>query len=564
MQELIKPNRRSTRGHGVSHRGPGELRGNLRRRHVAMPWGLANGGELSYDSDMTDDNTESDPQRPRKRWRKTRWFYGIVLSYFAITIAAGVWWSAYSHEKFNEAVDSIIASGQPLAWSDFAIEPVPDDQNAAILYTRAIEVPIVQDNSKVIRLVFAEFMEQRELEAHNVIHEFFKDREVRRKHAKELRKLMGMARQAFALCREARSLDKINWGIDFTRNAYELDLFGIQDHIRVAVLLSLAAVEAHDAGRDDDAVEYLRDILALGRALDTAPTAVHHLMSIAIHAHIDPALEQILPSIQVGDSPGRVKRENLRAFMSELLDTTQCSRGLTRALMGERSTGYDISQSILILKILDEQSSGVPGVKTYSVVSSSNPLLRSSFDFGVAPLFRLDAAWAIKHNDAYVRTSKLGTLPECRRSLRAPLKELDERVENLSFSQPLTTLLVPRLERMFELHHAAIARRRLSAAAIAVRMYKIDHGSRPESLEDLVPKYLLKVPQDPMDEPGKSIRYINDPETPRLYSVGQNGLDEQGVFDDLGEVDTKEILMFLIQRPRTDKKDSESDSDGGD
>jgi hypothetical protein len=95
-------------------------------------------------------------------------------------------------------------------------------------------------------------------------------------------------------------------------------------------------------------------------------------------------------------------------------------------------------------------------------------------------------------------------------------------------------------------------------------MYKIDHGSRPESLEDLVPKYLLKVPQDPMDEPGQSIRYINDPETPRLYSVGQNGLDEQGVFDDLGEVDTKEILMFLIQRPRTDKKDSESDSDGGD
>ena len=68
---------------------------------------LANDGGSFYDPSMTDEKTEAEPQPPRKRWRKTKWSYGIVLTYCAATIATMVWWAGYSHAKFDETVAPI-------------------------------------------------------------------------------------------------------------------------------------------------------------------------------------------------------------------------------------------------------------------------------------------------------------------------------------------------------------------------------------------------------------------------------------------------------------------------
>jgi len=518
---------------------------------------LANGGGFGYASGMTDKNTESDPQRTAKRWRKTKWSYGVIFAYLAITFAAGVWWSAHSHKKFQEAVDPIVAAGEPLAWSDLASDPVPDDQNAAILYMQIVEGTVLEDAHDILR----SDQEPWSWGRHDIVGKFMAGRDVRRKHSKELRKLLGMASEAFALCRMARDLDEVDWEIDFSANPYEVDLPQFQALVEVANLLHLAMVEAHESGRDDEAVEYYLDGIALGDSLLRAPALVGYLVGVAVHAIMDSSLEEILPTMKIGDASHSVGPEKLGELTAKLLDTERFSKSLNLALMAERSVGYSTSQSILTLEILNGQFSGVPDVEVRRTAFNPNPLLRAGLDFGVAPMFRLDTAWAIKHHGAYVRTSKLGTLPECRRSLQPPLKEFQERLEGLTFARPITTLLVPSLEGAFEIHHNAIAKRRMSGTAVAVRMYQIDQGRRPEKLQDLVPKYLPKVPQDPMDEPGNSIRYIDDPDTPRLYSVGKNGLDENGVFDDLGERDTKEILVFLNRRPRTDKKESDSDDD---
>lgn len=64
---------------------------------------------------------------------------------------------------------------------------------------------------------------------------------------------------------------------------------------------------------------------------------------------------------------------------------------------------------------------------------------------------------------------------------------------------------------------------------IASKAYKLDNGTYPASLNDLVPEYLQTVPVDPFD--GKKLRYL--PETQTIYSVGENFSDEGGKAGDV-------------------------------
>jgi len=170
---------------------------------------------------MSDQATESTFERPLKRWRKTKWFYGIVLVYLAVTIAAVVSWSAYSHRKFREAVDPILARGEPLAWSDFATVPIPDEQNAAVLYQQAIDATVMADWNNLLEREFKDVLETREWKSYELIDEFTSKQEVRREYPKELQKLLGMAQGVLTLCRKARRRDKVDWGIDFSGSALE-------------------------------------------------------------------------------------------------------------------------------------------------------------------------------------------------------------------------------------------------------------------------------------------------------------------------------------------------------
>lgn len=85
-----------------------------------------------------------------------------------------------------------------------------------------------------------------------------------------------------------------------------------------------------------------------------------------------------------------------------------------------------------------------------------------------------------------------------------------------------------------EWHMSAIdlrAQQQLTAAALAVRLYRNDHhGALPPSLEALTPQYLTAVPSDPTSEPGEPqvIRYRPDDDDPLFWASGRNGKDDGG------------------------------------
>ncbi len=77
-------------------------------------------------------------------------------------------------------------------------------------------------------------------------------------------------------------------------------------------------------------------------------------------------------------------------------------------------------------------------------------------------------------------------------------------------------------------HTYYVAARRLLACSLAVRAYCADEEGLPDSLQQLVPKYLPAVPLDPYGD--GPLVYRREGNGYVLYSVGPDGADEGGAF----------------------------------
>jgi hypothetical protein len=72
---------------------------------------------------------------------------------------------------------------------------------------------------------------------------------------------------------------------------------------------------------------------------------------------------------------------------------------------------------------------------------------------------------------------------------------------------------------------------RLLQLELALRLYEHDHGRHPDSLDALVPKYIEGVPVDAMSPEGAPLRSIKTEIGVVPYSIGYNGIDDQGQAD---------------------------------
>ena len=75
-------------------------------------------------------------------------------------------------------------------------------------------------------------------------------------------------------------------------------------------------------------------------------------------------------------------------------------------------------------------------------------------------------------------------------------------------------------------HKRIIAHERLLTAELALRCYQTELGRAPTSLEQLVPRYLQRVPSDPFC--GRPMLYRPQGTNWLLYSVGEDGVDAGG------------------------------------
>jgi hypothetical protein len=79
-----------------------------------------------------------------------------------------------------------------------------------------------------------------------------------------------------------------------------------------------------------------------------------------------------------------------------------------------------------------------------------------------------------------------------------------------------------------DVHCRAQSLERLLRLKLAIRAYRLDHGSLPQELSQLVPAYLSAVPIDPYDPLRKPLRYRIYDDSFLVYSVSKDGKDDGG------------------------------------
>jgi hypothetical protein len=90
-------------------------------------------------------------------------------------------------------------------------------------------------------------------------------------------------------------------------------------------------------------------------------------------------------------------------------------------------------------------------------------------------------------------------------------------------------MLTSAIQTAARVHYSGLAHRRATAVALAVALYHADHGAWPPAdLAPLFPQYLAKMPADPLASAGERLVYLPDPQRPRVYSVGDDGIDDGG------------------------------------
>lgn len=115
-------------------------------------------------------------------------------------------------------------------------------------------------------------------------------------------------------------------------------------------------------------------------------------------------------------------------------------------------------------------------------------------------------------------------------------------------SDALSSAWMPRIRVSHRSETAARQRLRNLEIALALSAWRSEHHSFPESLADLVPKYLAVMPHDHFtDQP---LHYERTADGYRLYSFGVNGKDNEG----RGPEDTPEADDLAVQMPLPRRK----------
>jgi hypothetical protein len=144
-------------------------------------------------------------------------------------------------------------------------------------------------------------------------------------------------------------------------------------------------------------------------------------------------------------------------------------------------------------------------------------------------------------------------LMDCIEASKLPLGErfkklnaIEQRWNDLSFLfAPLKQYLL-QLENLAENDARLWVRLGSATAALAIEKHRLAEGRLPETLEELVPKYLEAVPMDPFD--GKPLRYKRLEKGYTIFSVGEDGEDNGGVPKDKVEKGANYDWPFTVER----------------
>lgn len=309
------------------------------------------------------------------------------------------------------------------------------------------------------------------------------------------------------LLRQAGQIEacKYNYTWDTVQGFILPNLSEIRDCARLLALFILQQAESNNT---DQACRALFDHFQLAESLSRDPFLICHLVRIAIHAMGVESVRVLLERTTLSDRQ--------MAELEQRMVTIRDGLGLDLALIGERCC-------------LLQQSD-----------------IYQQFGFGMVPLrfsglMDLNVIRSLEFYDRLGAVSKI----EPERRIQE-YQRISNDVDQLSVLYFMTKLLMPALDKIGLIELRVMAELDCARTGLAVERFRLAEGRLPESLEELVPKYIEAVPIDPFD--GKPLRYKRLEKGYTIYSIGEDGEDNDGVPKDKVEKGAHHDWPFTVER----------------
>ena len=483
-------------------------------------------------------------ERPPKPRRRRRWLRRLLTLAIILALPAAAWLGWYSYAAWSLAteVQSLRDAGEPMDLDDFDRPAIPDEQNAAVLYRQAA--------NDIRRIMDAEKTAD---DAEGDWRRAYPTPYALREPADALAALEPY-RPALVLLREARLRPEMNWGYPLAQFMDDESDFwkdGALINIRrCGDVLSLAAGSEHTSGNDAESLERCSDILAAADAINTIPLMIGELVAASSRNQARMVLEVLAPELQIGEEPGEASREQVRELIRRLLDDTPRSEAFAMAAKGERAFVWHHWTSNTIPR--EEEWSWARTMRSMEIDDDAGELHR----WLVLDVYHPAMSILMKPEGVLRTRNWVGGLsvvannassPDCG-SLLAKVSQVLDRPAWLDalYAETYWEAIPDMFERWVTIHYESEATLRMAAIALALRMYEIDNGQRPETLAILVPQYIDALPPDPFDFAGGTFRYLPDAGRPRLYSVGADGIDHGGATEfERRQVEDVDDAFFL-------------------
>ncbi len=401
---------------------------------------------------------------------------------------ASVWsWVVLSKRQFTKELQAIQSRGEPITEEDMtAFFALPDGTpNATDLWQKAGRCVDAIESDPLA--------EKAPIDADSYdlpwVEEGWQQIDEVQTFVDQYRKHIGWMHEAAAM----------GGAVQFDAQFVDADFFRVEEiwHLRKAArLLRLdSRVQAH-RGNTEEVHCCLMTLARAEKAGEYAPFIMHQTIRSSLIQFAAHATSQALYDVRFTD-------EEL-AELQSVFESIELTAGLRRALMGERYYAIHIYQSI----------EGLQDAK----------------QLGESKLFwPQNTQIYFDYMDQCIQLSKPPFTEQPLAEQLTRIETMEAGINDLHGPQhTFTRLLIPSVSSIFHLRARAEASCNVAATGIAIERYRLANGKLPDSLEDLVPRYLSKLHPDPFNS--RPLRYVVvDPRRFYLYSVGRNGIDDGGL-----------------------------------
>lgn len=481
--------------------------------------------------------------RPSARWRNLKRLGWVALAVLLITIVVRLAWGMIAWRRLDNQLDAYRRSGQPVdVWElNAQLDKVPPQRNKAVpLETALDEMVLVLDSGVSIEDFYSQ-----------PYGTMFTT------HPAEARELFAKNAHTLQLVRKAKDLPDTAWSTRLASGTLGQSLSAKRNLVR---LLHFAVAFQFRQGDHQGAISTLRDFMSFSDSIAAPHGFVNCLVSWTCYDMSLLLIEDYFVQLQVDDptvsGSGSIvpaRRSNVEHVITDLLQVDDMREFAIRERLGKRASVLHELQSLEYARV-----SGVAAWSTAPWKQVVNTALH--------PILVLDTLRSVRVYTDLAATFHEQTMPLALERFPHESTEpglIGRLVRPCTSSWTLTLYSGER--RYVELYYRSLARRRMAAIAVAVRLFEIDHQRQPEALAELIPDYLAELPLDPMTREGRAFGYKPQEEPPIMYCVGLDGVDHGGkrILKPDGRIDRhKSDLVFRLEpKPEQVTSDGQTGDD---